>query len=107
MYEIPCKSCETVYIGETKNETQTAHKRAVRNGDIDKNEIAEHCWNNDHEIDSNKKKIIVRESFTTARKIKETINSIEKTKHINSISYKLPDIGKPALRKTEQYKKNT
>ena len=68
--------------------------------DIDKNEIAEHCWNNDHQFDWDNKSILDREKFTTAKKIKETIYS-KKEKSINRISYGLPDIWIPALQKTK------
>ncbi|XP_057302713.1 uncharacterized protein LOC130636882 [Hydractinia symbiolongicarpus] len=60
-YEIPCKDCDAVYVGETKRmfkQRVQEHKRAVRNADTDKNEIADHSWNNDHIIDWDNKKII-------------------------------------------------
>ena len=109
IYEIPCKDCDAVYIGETKRKFKQRvqeHKRAVKNGDVNKNEIADHSWSNDHEFDWNGKKIIDRERGWTARKIKETINSIRRDKHINSISYQLPAIWLPALRKNEIQRRN-
>ena len=33
------------------------HKRAVKNQDVDKNEIADHCWKNDHEMNWEEMKI--------------------------------------------------
>ena len=103
VYEIPCKDCDSVYVGETKRQFKTRvkeHMTAVRNCDIDKYEIAEHSWKNDHVIDWDNKKIIDRESGWTARKVKETIHSFNKSNRINSISYQLPEIWFPAIRKT-------
>lgn len=56
------------------------------------------------EFNENEKKIIVRESRTTAttRKI-ETINNIERYKHLNSISYQLSEISLPALQKSSHF----
>ncbi|XP_057298092.1 uncharacterized protein LOC130629018 [Hydractinia symbiolongicarpus] len=102
VYEIPCKDCDAVYIGETKRKFKQRvqeHMRAVRNRDVKKNEIADHSWSRSHQFNWDEKKIIDRESRTTARKIKETINSVERNKHINSISYQLSEIWLPALQK--------
>ena len=41
---LSCKDCNATYIGETKRSFEVRykeHNRAVRNGDTDKNEIAE------------------------------------------------------------------
>ena len=53
VYEIPCKDCDAIYIGETKRQFKQRlqeHRRTVRNGDTNKNEIADHSWTNDHEF---------------------------------------------------------
>ena len=55
----------------------------MKNQDVDKNEIADHCWKNDHEMNWEERKVIDAEH---ARKIKETIHSIKDKNHINSIS---------------------
>ena len=34
------------------------HKRAVKNQDVDKNEIADQCWKNDHEMNWEERKVI-------------------------------------------------
>ena len=75
------------------------HVRAVKNGDVDKNEIADHSWKLDHKFDWENKIIIDREQNWRVRKIKETIHSISDKNHINSISYSLPEIWLPALKK--------
>ena len=96
-------SCEAVYISETKRtlvQRVQEHKRAVRNADISKNEIADHSWTKDHQFNWNEKKIIDQEKAWIERKIKETtIHSIKNDKHINSTSYNLADIGLPPVRK--------
>ena len=51
VYEIDCSNCEAVYFGESKRSLKSRsdeHKRSVRNCDCDKNEIAKHCWEADH-----------------------------------------------------------
>ena len=60
VYKIPCKDCNVSYIGETKRSFKVRtneHKRAVKNQDVDKNEIADHCWKNDHEMNWEEMKI--------------------------------------------------
>ena len=100
VYQIPCNDCPATYIGESKrtfDQRSKEHKRAVKNGDTEKNEIADHCWSQNHSMNWENRKIIDRETYTTARKIKETIHSIADNNHINSISYVLPDIWLPNL----------
>ena len=100
VYKIPCDDCNAVYIGESKRTLEkraSEHERAVRNGDLEKNKIAHHCWTSDHRFNFDNKTIIDRETNMTTRKIKETIHSISDPNHINSISYELADIWLPAL----------
>ena len=62
------------YIGETKRSFKVRtnkHKRAVKNQNVDKNEIVDHCWKNDHEINWEEWKVIDAEPYIYARKIKE------------------------------------
>ena len=105
VYKIPCKDCNATYIGESKRSfgvRYKEHDRAVRNGDTDKNEIADHCWENDHEMNWDERKIIDTEAYIKERKIKETIHSIKDRNHINSISYILPNIWIPNIRADPQ-----
>ena len=69
----------------------------MKTQDVDKNEIADHCWKNDHEMNWEGWKVIDAEPYIYARKIKETIHSIKDKNHINSISYNLPEIWIPNL----------
>ena len=75
--------------------------RAMRNGDIEKNEIANYGWIKDNVINWEDIEIIDKEQGCVARKIKETIHTRNKKNHINCISYDLPDISIPALCKKE------
>ena len=95
VYEIDCSNCEPVYFHESKWSLQLCsdeHKRSVRNCDCNKNKIAKHCWEADHNLNWNQKKVIDRESRLIPRKIKETMHSLKNPNHINKISYMLPEI---------------
>ena len=51
IYEIDCIICAAVYFGESKRSLKSCideHKISVRNSNCDKNEIAKHCWEADH-----------------------------------------------------------
>ncbi len=53
MYEVPCKDCNKVYIGETKRTLKVRlweHKQAVKRGDP-KNGIAVYAHESHHAID--------------------------------------------------------
>ena len=91
VYEIDCSNCEAVSFSESNRSLKLRsdeRKRSVRNYDCDKNEIAKHCWESDHN-NWDQEKVIDRESRLIPRKIKETIHSI---------SYMLPEIWLPNLR---------
>ena len=52
-YKIPCGGCEKCYIGETKRQFATReseHKKAVKNFEIKKSALAEHCHITGHPI---------------------------------------------------------
>ena len=101
VYEIDCSNCQAVYFGESKRSLKSRsdeHKRSVKNCDHDKNEIAKHCWEADHNFNWNQKKVLDRESRLIPRKIKETIHSLKNPNHINKISYMLSGIWLPNLR---------
>ena len=101
VYEIDCSNCEAIYLGEAKRSLKSRSdedKRSVRNWDCDKDEIAKHCWEEDHKFNWDQKKVIDRESRLIPTKIKETINSLKNPIHINKISYMLPKIWHPNLR---------
>ena len=97
VYEIDCSNCGVVYLGESKSRSDE-HKRSVRNCNCDKNEIAKHCWEADHNFNWDQEKVVDKESRLIPRKIRETIHSLKNPNHINKISYMLPEIWLPNLR---------
>ena len=53
VYQVPCKDCRKVYIGETKRTLKmriSEHKQAIRKGD-EKNGIAVHAHITNHNVD--------------------------------------------------------
>ena len=101
VYEIDCSNCQAVYFGESKRSLKSRsgeHKRSVRNCDCDKNDIAKHCWEADHNFNWVQKKVIVSESRLIPKKIKEIIHSLKNPNHIYKICYMLPEIWLPNLR---------
>ena len=61
--KIDCSNCEAkCYFGESKRSLKSRsdeHKRSVRNCDCDKNEIAKHCWEADHNFSWDQKKLLI------------------------------------------------
>ena len=100
VYEIDCSNYEAIYFGESKRSLKLRsdkHKRSVRNCDCDKNEIAKHRWESDHNFNWDQKKVVDRENRLIHRKTKEAIHSLMNPNHINRMSYRLPEIWLPNL----------
>ena len=75
VYQIPCKDCEKIYIGETSqwfDERESQHKRAVSNKDTT-NGIAQHVYETSHIINWEKAELIDSHKYQRNRKIKEAI----------------------------------
>ena len=90
VYSIPCKDCDTVYIGETGRMKEThinEHKSKVKTLSSD-SKIVEHILKFKHKFDfsntkalafeSDWRKRIIKESILTNRTLGKTINE---TKH--------------------------
>ena len=95
VYEIDCTNSETVYFSESERSLKLRsdeHKRSIRNCNCDKNEIAKHCWEADHNFNWDQKKVVDRESRLISSKIKETVHSLKNPNHISKISYMLPEL---------------
>ena len=76
VYEVPCKVCDKVYIGETGrslNDRIKEHKYAVRTGNK-KNGIAVHVQESDHPVDWSSAKLRVNEQHLWKRKMLEAIH---------------------------------
>ena len=95
VYEISCKDCEKVYIGQTSRALRSRtreHKRAVFTGD--KNSLlAQHCLQNNHEFDFDDVKIIDRCSQWSHRSFLEAWHSISEPNSINDYIH-IPDMYK-------------
>ena len=99
--EIDCSNCQAVYFSESKRSLKSRsdeHERSVRDCDIDKNEIAKHCCEANHNFNWDQKKVIDRESRLILRKIKETTHYLKNPNHIHKISYMFLEIWLPYLR---------
>ena len=76
VYRIDCKSCNKVYIGETKRYFKVRkkeHESAVLHKKVINNPIAEHCLKENHEIDWNSSKVIKQCDKEFIRKFNESI----------------------------------
>ena len=61
VYKIPWRDCEAKYVGESKKSFKvrpSEHLRSVKNRDRD--EMADHCWKESHQMNWDNKKIIER-----------------------------------------------
>ena len=75
IYEIPCKDCEKLYIGETGRTLKkrvSEHKQAVRKFNMN-NGVAAHVHNEDHQIDWEGAKVIGQQEFYWKRRVTEAI----------------------------------
>ncbi|CAF1208252.1 unnamed protein product [Rotaria sordida] len=91
VYKLTCKTCDQVYIGQTKlniNERMKQHKEGLRKPETSR--AADHMINNkNHVIDFSKPEIIGRDIHRKRREIKETLLSLQHQKSYNKISHEL------------------
>ena len=86
-YQLNCKDCETVYVGETKrtlNIRAEGHITVIKSASK-RSHTAEHCWKYNHGFDWEHKKVLDFEKNWKTRTIKEAIH-LKKTSII-SIEY--------------------
>ena len=75
VYEVPCRDCDHVYIGETGRTLKkrlAEHKLTVRRFD-EKNGIAVHVHQHDHHIDWESARVVGNETFYWRRRVLEAI----------------------------------
>ena len=75
IYKQQCDGCVRVYVGETRRKAvirKKEHEKDVREMNP-RSAIAEHCHEQDHEVDFRKFEIIGRESNWFRRRLKEGI----------------------------------
>ena len=86
IYEVPCKDCECVYIGETGRTLEkrlSEHKNAVKKQDT-KNGIAVHSWTNQHQVDWEAAKTIEVEENYWRRRVLEALH-IHQQQHTSNL----------------------
>ncbi|KAJ8919390.1 hypothetical protein NQ315_016483 [Exocentrus adspersus] len=74
IYQIPCQ-CGKHYIGETSRPLDVRikeHKNYVRNYQVDRSNLAQHVWDNHHQINWKEASIIQKEQNFGKRKLKES-----------------------------------
>ena len=75
IYEIPCKDCEKVYVGETGRTVKKRlyeHKQAVAKFDMN-NGVAVHVHKEDHQIDWEGTRVVGQQEFYWKRRVMEAI----------------------------------
>ena len=85
IYQLNCKDCEAVYVGETKrtlNIRAEEHITAIKSASK-KSHTAEHCWKYNHDFDWKHKKVLDFEKNWKTRTIKESIYSEENQNYKN------------------------
>ena len=68
VYQIPCSEFPKVYVGQsgrTLKHRLTAHRRALRNGDVAASALAKHMWSSGHLVDLSKAEVIDTHSSVT------------------------------------------
>ena len=77
VYEIPCGSCEEVYVGETLrtvDDRVKEHKRHTAKGEVLQSAVAEHAREKEHTIAWDSARIVDRAGGWTQRKVKEALH---------------------------------
>ena len=85
VYEVPCGSCNKVYIGETGRslkERLKEHKYAVKTGNM-RNGIAAHARKTQHPVDWTSARITASEQNLKKRKVLEAIHIREQPNNTN------------------------
>lgn len=110
VYEIPC-SCGRVYIGETGRSIETRiseHRRATNNKQWEKSAVAEHAITENHHVDFENTKILVREKFWGRRIFRESMEIFKNTNNFNRDKGRfLPHIWKHCISAGEKPPKQT
>ena len=86
IYEVPCKDCECVYIGETSRTLEkrlSEHKNGVKKHDT-KNGIAVHSWTNQHQVNWEAAKTREVEGNYWRRRVLEALH-IHREQHTSNL----------------------
>ena len=99
-HENNCSNCESVVFEKSERSFRShsdRHKRFVKNCKPEKYDLVKHCWEADHNVSKDQKKVD-RESRLIPTKVKETIHFLKTPNQINKIFYMLPEICFPNSR---------
>ncbi len=95
VYQIPCQ-CGKVYVGETQRRLATRvkeHRDACTKGDTWKSAIAEHQWEEQHQVDWDSTRVLDRATRPIQLRVKEALH-IQRTPANNRLNcdegYELP-----------------
>ena len=89
VYEIPCKDCDNVYIGQTNQYLKNhmyQHKVNIKKPVTQHTSLTNHKTNFSHQFDYDKVKVITTEKNYRQRLMKEMINILKNKNLVNKIS---------------------
>ena len=88
-YQISCRDCDAICIGETERSVKTRkrkHVSGVRNFDPEKSALCQHVLEHDHEIDWKNVKILKFEPHANKRRTAESFLINQKAKEFNVLN---------------------
>ena len=91
VYRLNCSSCSWCYVGETGrplSERVKEHKRAVKELDVDRSEVARHAAESGHALDFDSVALLDKEQHWRRRVIKEALWS-QKLGSSNAVKHTL------------------
>ena len=101
VYEISCRDCDKVYVGQTKNSLDTRmkqHRAACRSMQIEKSALAQHAIEEGHSIDWEGAKVVVKETRWRQRLFAEAFHTTKKSdRAINRCELFLPSVYKSLM----------
>ena len=89
VYQISCRDCNAVYVGETGRSVRTRkreHANAVKTFNTKKSALSQHVMDFDHKIDWDNVKILKSESYAYRRRVAESFLINQKTYSCNVIN---------------------
>ena len=95
VYQIPCRDCSEVYIGQTGRTLEhriKEHRRAYSSADSINSAVAEHSLNHEHAIDWNNSEVVAMQQGVHKRCIIESWTIRNSTSTMNRDKGLLPDV---------------
>ena len=89
MYQISCRNCDAIYIGETGRSVKTRkkeHVSAARNFDSEKSALCQHVLEHDHVIDWENVKILKSEPHANRRRTAKSFLINQKVKEFSVLN---------------------